>query len=66
MWSEPLPQDACELGLGASDMATVLPFFNSFCELLSAWPGVLNCLQFPAELDGKGNTAAFDLVFLAI
>ena len=66
MWSEPLPQDVCELGLGASDMATVLPFFNTFRELLSAWPGAPNRLQFPAKLDGKGNTAAFDLVFLAI
>ena len=66
VWSEPLPQDVCELGLGASDMATVLPFFNTFRELLSAWPGAPNRLQFPAKLDGKGNTAAFDLVFLAI
>ena len=66
MWSEPLPQDVCELGFGASDMATALPFFNSFRELLSAWPGVPDHLQFPAELDGKGNMAAFDLVFLAI
>ena len=65
MWSEPLPQDASDLGLCAADMSIALPFLNKFRELLAAWPEAPHRLQFPAELDDKGNTAVFELFTLA-
>jgi len=65
MWSEPLLQDVSDLGLCAADMSIVLPFLNKFHELLAVWPEAPHRLQFPAELDDKGNTAVFELFTLA-
>ncbi|KAI6117193.1 hypothetical protein EV401DRAFT_1889041 [Pisolithus croceorrhizus] len=61
MWLEPLPQESHELGLCASSMELALPYWNSFCKLLSGWPGAPPCLWFPAKLDGpSGNSTFFE------
>jgi hypothetical protein len=65
MWSEPLPQEPSELGMCAADVQTAFPYFNSFRELLSAWPQAPSRLQSPAQLDGQENSAVFEQQLLA-
>ncbi|KIM50646.1 hypothetical protein SCLCIDRAFT_144968, partial [Scleroderma citrinum Foug A] len=65
MWSEPLPQEPCNLGMCASSMEIALPYLNNFRELLSAWPGAPSRLQSPAQMDGKGNQECFELFLTA-
>ena len=64
MWSEHLPQEQSELGIGANSMRIALPYVDNFRQLLSAWPGAPPRLQSPAELDDKGNCEFF-VMFLA-
>ncbi|KAI6125618.1 hypothetical protein EDD16DRAFT_1517086 [Pisolithus croceorrhizus] len=51
--------ESCESGLHANSMEIMLPYWNSFCKLLSVWPGVPPHLWFPAELDGPSGNSTF-------
>ncbi|KAI5989930.1 hypothetical protein EDD15DRAFT_2370228 [Pisolithus albus] len=65
MWSESLPQEVQQLGMCAPDVKVSLPYFNNFCELLSTWPGAPTRLRTPTELDGRGNSLAYEHIFIA-
>ncbi|KIN96720.1 hypothetical protein M404DRAFT_162371 [Pisolithus tinctorius Marx 270] len=65
MWSEPLLQDSSQMGMCSSNMQVMLPYLNSFHELLSTWPGAPSHLQSPAELDGEGNARVYEVFICA-